>query len=572
MFFVLNCLSYSQWSNDPNENTRVTRAALSPIMVSDDAGGAFIVYENDPGLLRQKYVQRLDRYGYVKFPGDGIIVSAADKHQTPGAVVVPDGANGIIIGYEDFYSQEDPSLQYSFPYVQRIDSSGTKLWGEMGVQVSADTFSTIRAMCPDGAGGVFLLYRMRIYTEDPRLTFRLQLQHVSSSGEFLFGQKGIKLNDKDYHGNEPVMKYDGHGGFLFTMLNYNENNKEYNESVHYQNRDGQEKWHFQTNILFGNEKIILSENHIFITGTVIEYDVPSQDYFYHLRTRVVDWDGNLISPEQGFVIKDSLGYAEYKACPTDNGDIVILYDRALEGLRSEIRAHRITPLGVKPWEQSGLIVYPYSYCVNLDNVVSDLKHGVIAIWKDSRFNPELDPWGKFVYAAQRISFDGKLMWPDSGVVITTQQTGLSRGGAVSDQAGGAIICWSEIGSDTRWGIFAQQVSRNGNLGEVLKPTGVSRLSAKGFKNYSLYPVYPNPFNENVKVEFDIPQSTMVHLIIFDISGKEVITLVKQNLFPGNHQLNWNGRNTDGQKVGSGIYIIFMKAGGVVKTQKAILIK
>ena len=570
MFFVLNCLSYSQWSNDPNENTRVTRAALSPIMVSDDAGGAFIVYENDPGLLRQKYVQRLDRYGYVKFPGDGIIVSAADKHQTPGAVVVADGANGIIIGYEDFYSQEDPSLQYSFPYVQRIDSSGTKLWGEMGVQVSADTFSTIRAMCPDGAGGVFLLYRMRIYTEDPRLTFRLQLQHVSSSGEFLFGQKGIKLNEKDI-GDQSVINYDGQGGIFSAITVYNDNTEEYNLSLHYITKDGQEIWNNQSTNLV-DLKILFSNDVIFLIGFIVEYDIPSRSYFFHLRSRVIDWDGDLLSPESGFVIKDSLNRHHYEAFIEDSGDAILLYDKEPGSEKTDIHAQRLTSTGTIRWGENGIPVFPYDYCRGLHNAVYDRQHGVIAIWKDSRFNPELDPWGKFVYAAQRISFDGKLMWPDSGVVITTQQTGLSRGGAVSDQAGGAIICWSEIGSDTRWGIFAQQVSRNGNLGEVLKPTGVSRLSAKGFKNYSLYPVYPNPFNENVKVEFDIPQSTMVHLIIFDISGKEVITLVKQNLFPGNHQLNWNGRNTDGQKVGSGIYIIFMKAGGVVKTQKAILIK
>ncbi|MDZ7725150.1 MAG: hypothetical protein U5R06_20620 [candidate division KSB1 bacterium] len=50
------------------ENTRVTHGGLLPQMISDGAGGAFIVYQDSPALLRQVWVQRLDKHGYVRFP------------------------------------------------------------------------------------------------------------------------------------------------------------------------------------------------------------------------------------------------------------------------------------------------------------------------------------------------------------------------------------------------------------------------------------------------------------------------------------------------------------------------
>ncbi|MBN2411808.1 hypothetical protein JXQ31_08950 [candidate division KSB1 bacterium] len=200
LFFLILLSSqtgFTQWSTNPDENTRISGQALLPQMISDGAGGAYITYYDVPLIQRQLFLQRIDRFGYLKFPLEGINVSGA-THYVSEALIIPDNMNGILIGYDDYYGSEEDSnsfSSYSFPYLQRIDSTGYKLWGEMGVRISTDTLSHIVSMCTDGEGGCYLIYNKRLYNETG-LKFRFQLQHVNADGELKFGAEGIKLNEK----------------------------------------------------------------------------------------------------------------------------------------------------------------------------------------------------------------------------------------------------------------------------------------------------------------------------------------------------------------------------------------
>ncbi len=227
--------------------------------------------------------------------------------------------------------------------------------------------------------------------------------------------------------------------------------------------------------------------------------------------------------------------------------------------------------GVKLWGQDGILVFPYEYSQKLYNAVFNSQDGIIAVCLDNRFNPENDMWGNWVFSTQRISLDGQRMWPDSGIIITPKKVDLTVC-AVSDLSGGAVICWEEIGSDSRNGIFAQQVSRNGNLGEVLEPSKISNLNLQDVQGYCLYPSFPNPFNENVKIKFNIPQTDLVLIQVFDITGKEVCTLLNQKLAQGEHNTIWDGLNTNGNHVSSGVYFILMRTEQYMTVQKAVLIK
>ena len=83
VFLILTSLNicFAQWSTDPSQNLRVTTRGLSPKMVSDGAGGAYILYKDMPLDLVHLYVQRLDKYGYRKFPGNGIMVADSSRYQ-----------------------------------------------------------------------------------------------------------------------------------------------------------------------------------------------------------------------------------------------------------------------------------------------------------------------------------------------------------------------------------------------------------------------------------------------------------------------------------------------------------
>lgn len=90
--------------------------------------------------------------------------------------------------------------------------------------------------------------------------------------------------------------------------------------------------------------------------------------------------------------------------------------------------------------------------------------------------------------------------------------------------------------------------------------------------YSLSQNYPNPFNPSTKIRFSIPLDEKVELKIYDILGREVVTLMRENLKAGFYTVEWNGKNSFNEKVTSGIYLYRIVAGKFVQTRKMILMK
>jgi len=87
------------------------------------------------------------------------------------------------------------------------------------------------------------------------------------------------------------------------------------------------------------------------------------------------------------------------------------------------------------------------------------------------------------------------------------------------------------------------------------------------KEYSLSQNYPNPFNPETKIEFDLPNLSDVKLIVYDITGKTVATLVNQTLQPGRYQYRFGG-----DKFASGVYFYKITAGDYSAVKKMFLIK
>ena len=90
--------------------------------------------------------------------------------------------------------------------------------------------------------------------------------------------------------------------------------------------------------------------------------------------------------------------------------------------------------------------------------------------------------------------------------------------------------------------------------------------------YSLQQNYPNPFNPTTTIQFSVPDRSKTDLKVFDIMGREVITLVNQTLEPGYHQIIWNGRNGFGQSIASGMYFTVMRSENFKAVKKMVLLK
>jgi hypothetical protein len=85
-------------------------------------------------------------------------------------------------------------------------------------------------------------------------------------------------------------------------------------------------------------------------------------------------------------------------------------------------------------------------------------------------------------------------------------------------------------------------------------------------------VYPNPFRDVANISFDLNEESNVTLMIYDLSGKKVISLLSKTLPAGSHQVKWNGTLNRGETLENGVYIYRLISDNSVETGRLILSK
>ena len=81
------------------------------------------------------------------------------------------------------------------------------------------------------------------------------------------------------------------------------------------------------------------------------------------------------------------------------------------------------------------------------------------------------------------------------------------------------------------------------------------------ESFGLSQNYPNPFNPETVIEYQLPQASHVSLKIYDLMGREVRTLVNEEMPAGYHRAQWDGRDDNAQKLNSGVYLYRIQVAG-----------
>ena len=105
-----------------------------------------------------------------------------------------------------------------------------------------------------------------------------------------------------------------------------------------------------------------------------------------------------------------------------------------------------------------------------------------------------------------------------------------------------------------------------------QPIGINHIAGEIPIDYYLYSNYPNPFNPTTKIKIDIPKSSFVKLIVYDILGREIKTLVNEKLDAGRYEVEWPSLTGDASDYPSGIYYYKLIADEYVNVKKMILLK
>jgi len=120
-----------------------------------------------------------------------------------------------------------------------------------------------------------------------------------------------------------------------------------------------------------------------------------------------------------------------------------------------------------------------------------------------------------------------------------------------------------------WG--AGQVGMIGKFISEL-PTQVINQQVHQPRGFELLQNYPNPFNAITIIGYELPKPNFVRLVVYDLQGRQVKTLVNTQQQAGCFQTVWEGTNDHNQSAAAGMYICRMEAGEFVKVIKLVLVK
>jgi hypothetical protein len=173
-----------------------------PRMTSDGKGGAFVSWEDS--RLGNIYAQHINNNGKLLWDNQGILVS-----EKPGLFisVAADNRNGLLVGYSTVQNA----------VVQYIDSQGNRVWGDSGVQVTnrqGNIYPGEVAVISDGFNGAFVGWSER--SIGTTLGYTVYIQRVDSSGQIVFVANGIPLTNDTLQNVDVNLSPDKEGGVLIS--------------------------------------------------------------------------------------------------------------------------------------------------------------------------------------------------------------------------------------------------------------------------------------------------------------------------------------------------------------------
>jgi hypothetical protein len=122
--------------------------------------------------------------------------------------------------------------------------------------------------------------------------------------------------------------------------------------------------------------------------------------------------------------------------------------------------------------------------------------------------------------------------------------------------------------DVDWAVVALEIKPESEIPLTTDPSGKKTRVASAFQLHN----YPNPFNAQTNIEYLLRKPGQTRLLIYNLNGQRVRTLVEAMQSAGHHKVQWNGRDEDNREMGSGVYLMQLEAGAQRLARRIILLK
>lgn len=559
----------AQWRKDgiPIVDTVANRGVyFSSQIVKDGGGGAIICWQDGrSGSGYDIYAQRIDSNGVVQWQSNGIPICQSPLNQSYPRMI-SDGEGGAIIAWED-----DRDTVRTRMFAQKVSHDGEIKWPLNGIRASNEGGLFVRPVS-DGDGGVIMAWWSPDFVTNHE---RVICQRINKYGQKMWGEDGLLINSRFgvIPNNRVEITCDGEGGAIIAWV---QANVVYVQKI---NSNGQIMWSPGGIIVsdFSSKKgpVYVIENEK--KGAFLVWVEGTDTYDVKIFAQQIDSNGVFKWGTRGIRIQFGAGIRVTKDY---NGGFVTLFAQT-----SEIhgRAQRVDSLGNFLWDSLG-VIYLLVEGTNLGHswhriINKDKNGGVIIVWE------MLTNRGPAIYS-QAIDSFGNILWKPNGVPLAPtepNQPAQSWPAATTDGNGGVIVVWQDWRSwmDTtttrHTALFAQRVYSNGVVADVEKVENIPLL-----KKAILYQNYPNPFsaeggsdsggNPETTINYYIPKFGRVKVLIYDMLGQKVKTLIDKYQEEGEYKVNWNGINDLGIQVSSGIYFYQLRYENNLITKKLIIVR
>jgi hypothetical protein len=523
----------------------INAGACNPLVDSDGAGGAIFIWEDVRTLMNTKiYAQRLVASKTLWIPNGIPVCSSAGNQYAPA--LIPDGSGGAIVAWQD--SRGDG---YDI-YAQRVDALGTMLWAADGVALCTATGDQgVPTIVTDGESGAIAAW------EDRR-------------SETYYDIYAIRVSEHGYPGNnsphiESVSDVPAdQGGFVRLTINRSPLD-DMLESTY-------PIWIYNIWQRIDDPALLASvagegDGGAMSTGTSGTEQQGSAEVSNVSCWPLKEWNGRRFIQSKATIeamafppgIWELLG--SFAACQQDQYiyRASTLADSTTSGTPYSVymvSAHTTTlslwfmshpdsafSVDNLPPEAPGGLVAEQSYApVGLElvwgiNQENDLSHYAVYRGSSEDFVPSLE--NRVATPTAPEWFDGSWRW-DGGYYYKVSAIDVH-----GNESGFALLAPEGItGTDTP------------------KAPGASYLAQN----------YPNPFNPTTRIAFGLKEPAAVSLRIYDAAGRLVRALVEGERPAGTYSELWDGRDSNGRSVASGIYFYRLSAGTFEQTKKMALMR
>lgn len=534
-FLILNTFLFAQWPNNANDNLRVCFSdgvQSQHQFVSDSSGGFIVTWADtrDGATDYQIYAQRISADGYLLWDSVGVAICTDTLNQWEPAIT-SDQQGGAIITWSDYRSGGADI------YAQRINGSGQVQWQANGVMVCDENRGqNVPVIVSDENSGAIIAW------QDNRGAFGtyddIYAQRVDSSGNMVWTQNGVWIHDNIGEERYPQIVPDGNGGAIVSWWTLG--NHIYAQKI---NSSGGLMWSstgVRVSINGTNYpvfKLVSDEN----GGAIIVWRGVIQD----ISARRIDSSGNYMwSDTSETIVCINSGNQETPHAASDgNGGVYVTWVDGRAGGNPDIYGQHVSVTGNLMWSDDGILLSDYHTYIPSPKVISNPGNGAYFSWVDQRVGNAL--W------SQKILPDSTSDWGFDGVLTAGGVSNTSDVKMMSDGDGNFYTIFAINGK-----VYAKKVLSDGSLGTV---SSIQKPVPIYPKEFIYLDSYPNPFNPETNIKLQLEEKADVKIIIYTITGKLIRTVYSGNFNSGDHVLQWNGANENGEKVSSGLYIINAEA-------------